>query len=80
MPKALSLKLDETIFEEAEKNSERLSVSRNSYINRAVAFYNRLQRRKWLQNQLLKESKLLKEDTEEFLKSFELLEDLPHEA
>lgn len=77
MSKALSLKMNERIFKETERVLRKIRMPRNTYINEAVDFYNRLQKRKVIKRQLIKESKLLKKDTREFLKSFELLEDLP---
>jgi len=43
----------------------------------AVNFYNRYQRRVWLQKILRKESHALQEDTRAILRTCELLEDLP---
>ena len=75
MSKALSLKMDDRIFEEAEKVIRKIRMPRNAYINRAVDFYTRLQRKALLHKKLKKEVQLLKKDTQEFTKSFELLED-----
>jgi hypothetical protein len=46
--KTLSLKLDENIFEETEEMVRLKGVARNRYINEALDFYNRFQRRKKL--------------------------------
>jgi hypothetical protein len=48
--KTLSLKLDEDIFEETEELVSLKGVARNRYINEALDFYNRFQRRKKLAN------------------------------
>lgn len=77
MSKALSLKMDEQIFSETEDVIRKIHVPRNAYINKAVAFYNRLNKRRLVKNRLLKDVSLLKGDTKEFIRNFELLEDLP---
>jgi hypothetical protein len=46
--KTLSLKLDEDIFEETEEMVRIKGVARNRYINEALDFYNRFQKRKKL--------------------------------
>jgi len=73
--KSISLKLKESIFAEAEKFIDRLNISRNKYINEAVAFYNAYQKRKMLEEQLKRESELVAEDSMEVLSEFESLED-----
>lgn len=75
MSKALSLKMDERIFKETEKVIKKIRIPRNAYINQAVDFYNRLQKRKSIQKQLIHEAQLLKKDTVDYLSSYELLED-----
>lgn len=76
MSKSLSLKMDDKIFEETEKLLHKLRIPRNFYINQAVNFYNRCQKRLLIKKKLRKDVQILKKDTKEFLKSFELLEDL----
>ncbi len=73
--KTLSLKLQEPVFEEAEKMVAQLKKSRNAYINEAVAFYNRYQKRQMLAKLLAEESKLVAEADYEILKEMEALED-----
>ena len=77
MSKALSLKMDDRIFEETEGVLRKIHVPRNAYINRAVSFYNRCQKRALAKKRLRHDVELLKDDTREVLKNFELLEDLP---
>ena len=77
MSKALSLKLDEKIFFETEKVLRDVPMPRNAYINQAIDFYNRLQKRKLLKKKLGKDILLLKDETREWIREFELLEDLP---
>jgi len=76
MSKALLLKLNDATFQTVEKVVRKAKIPRNAYINRAVDFYNRLQLRRLTGKKLKKEATLLKEDTQDFLRSFELLEDL----
>ena len=76
MSKALSLKMDERIFEETEILLQKIRTPRNAYINRAVDFYNRCQKRLLLKKKLKKDVLFLQKDTREFLNSCELLEDL----
>ena len=73
--KTLSLKLDDSIFEETEEMTEYLKKSRNRYINDALDHFNKLQRRKMLAEQLERESRLVAENSKEVLKEMEGLED-----
>lgn len=76
MSKLLSLKMDDRVFAETESVLRKIKIPRNAYVNQAVDFYNRCQKRLLVKKKLQKDVRLLKEDTREFLKSFELLEDL----
>ena len=69
--KTLSLKLDDTTFDEAEEITTQLNQARNRYINEAVSLYNQFNKRKILKNKLLKESKLTMKDSLKFLHEFE---------
>ena len=73
--KSISLKLKEQIFEETENLLDSLNMSRNKYINEAIEFYNRYQKRKLIEEQLKKESAIVSDDSMEVLKEFEALED-----
>ncbi|MEA2042577.1 MAG: hypothetical protein U9N85_08510 [Bacteroidota bacterium] len=59
--KNVSLKIDDSIFGETEKILSRIKKSRNRYINEAIEYYNRLQRRIFLEKRLKKESELVSE-------------------
>lgn len=72
----LSLKMDEEIFRETEGLLKKIHLPRNAYINRAVAFYNRCQKRLLTKKKIQKDVAFLKDDTRQFIESFELLEDL----
>lgn len=71
--KSLSLKLEETVFEETENIIAKLKKPRNRYINEAIEFYNLLQKRKLLSKQLEKESALVREESMKVLAEFEEL-------
>ncbi len=69
--KNVSLKIDDSIFGETEKILSRIKKPRNRYINEAIDYYNKLQRRLILENKLKKESDLVKKDSMSVLKEFE---------
>ena len=69
--KTVSLKIDEAIFGETEKILSKIKKPRNRYINEALDFYNRLQRRAILEGKLKKESDLVNADSMAVLKDFE---------
>lgn len=72
--KTVSLKIDDSIFGETEKILKNLKKPRNRYINEAIAFYNNFQKRKMIENQLKKESQLVRENSMEILAEFEVFE------
>ena len=69
--KTVSLKIDDSIFGETEKILAHIKKPRNRYINEAIEFYNRLQKRLILEKKLKKESALVKNDSMSVLKDFE---------
>lgn len=69
--KTISLKIDETIFTETEKILAGLKKPRNRYINDAIDYYNKLQRKEFLEKELKKESGLVETDSMKMLKDFE---------
>jgi len=73
--KSISLKLREAILKETDLILQHVKTSRNRYINEAIAFYNQHQKRKLIEEQLIKESRLVSADSLEVLAEFELLED-----
>ena len=72
--KNLSLKMDDSVFEDTESILSKVGKTRNRYINEAVQFYNLVQKRKILSKQLKKESKLVREESMKMLAEFENLE------
>ncbi|MDD4145181.1 MAG: hypothetical protein PHN68_11165 [Prolixibacteraceae bacterium] len=69
--KTVSLKIDDSIFGETEKILSKIKKPRNRYINDAIDYYNRIQKRSILEKKLKKESDLVKADSMEVLKDFE---------
>lgn len=69
--KNVSLKIDESIFGETEKILSRIKKPRNRYINEAIDYYNKLQKRLLLEKRLKKESDLVKNESMFVLKEFE---------
>ena len=71
--KTLSLKLDDSIFQETERLVKEIKQPRNRYINEALALYNKIQNRKYLAEQFKTESKLVREESLNVLAEFENL-------
>lgn len=72
--KIVSLKIDDSIFGETEKILSRIKMPRNRYINEALEYYNKLQRRQLLEKRLKSDSDLVKSDSIEVLKDFERID------
>ena len=75
MSKALFLKLKDNIFSEVEKITREINMPRNTYINMAIDYFNKLNKRKNLKKLLLKESQLVSENSMEILEEFEKFEE-----
>lgn len=73
--KSISLKLQDQTLKETDTLLKRLETSRNKYINEAIEYYNKYQSRKFLKEQLAKESLVVSEDSLSVLAEFERLED-----
>ena len=73
--KTLSLKLDDNIFDETENLLTKLKKSRNRYINEAVHYYKRINKRNLISRKLAKESRLVKRESLAVLLEFESLQD-----
>jgi predicted transcriptional regulator len=69
--KTVSLKIDDSIFGETEKILSKIKKPRNRYINEAIDYYNKLQRRAIIEKKLKEESDLVKTDSMDVLKDFE---------
>ena len=73
--KTLSLKLDDNIFNETEDVLVKVKKSRNRYINEAIDYYNRINKRSLIAQKLAKESRLVKKESLAVLSEFESIED-----
>jgi len=72
--KTLSLKLDDSVFTETEQLITHIKKSRNRYINEALDYYNKVQKRKLLALKLERESKLVKDESLTVLHEFEMID------
>jgi len=66
--KTVSLKIDDSIFGDTERILSRIKKPRNRYINEALDYYNRIQRRLLLEKKLKSESEIVKTDCMTVLK------------
>ena len=71
--KSISLKVEDSIFGETERILSNLKIPRNRYINEAIEYYNRIQKRMLLERKLKKESYLVSEESMSVLRDFEEL-------
>jgi hypothetical protein len=69
--KTVLLKLDDSTYDETESILTRIRKPRNRYINEAVAYYNKIQKRQLIEKQLREESNLVKEESMRVLNEFE---------
>jgi len=75
MSKLISLKIDEKLLKDTELIINKLGISRNKYINDAVAAYSKVQKRAEMEAQISKEIKLIQESSMEVMAEFEALKD-----
>ena len=69
--KTLSLKLDESIFSETEELLNIVKIPRNRYINDAISYYNRHQKKSFMAKRLENESILVRDESIRILSEFE---------
>ncbi|MGV8994872.1 MAG: hypothetical protein ACOH1O_12285 [Flavobacterium sp.] len=72
--KTVSLKIDDSIFGETEKILSTIRIPRNRYINEALEYYNKVQKRQILEKKLKSESELVQKDSMNILKEFEKID------
>jgi hypothetical protein len=72
--KALSLKLDDSIFLETERLLSKIKKPRNSYFNEAVDFYNKYLERQLLAKQFELDIELAGQDSADMATSLENLD------
>ena len=73
--KTISLRADDQLLKETEQMVRHIQITRNRYINDAVQYYNNINRKKLLQQQLRKESLMLRKESLSVLHEFEKLDD-----
>ena len=73
--KSLSLKIEESIIKETDELIKDIKISRNQYINQALAYYNNIKKKNKIEKQLRDSSKLVAKNSMEVLKEFEELEE-----
>ena len=73
--KTLSLKLEDNIFHETEDILSKVKKSRNRYINEAVDYYNRINKRNLISKKLVRESKMVRKESLSVLAEFESFHD-----
>ncbi len=73
--KTISLRVDDQLLKETEQMVRHIQLTRNRYINDAVQYYNNINRKKLLQQQLRKESLMLRKESLSVLHEFEKLDD-----
>lgn len=73
--KTLSLKLDNSVFEETEEILKEKGIARNRYINEALDFYNRYYHRKKLAKAFEKASQMVRESSMEINAEFDQMID-----
>jgi len=69
--KTVSLKIDDSIFGETENILSKIKKPGNRYINEALEYYNKIQKRKIIESKLKKESALVKAESISVLNEFE---------
>lgn len=74
--KTVSLKIDDTIFGDTEEILRKIKKPRNRYINEALEFYNKIQKRRLIEDRLKMESKLVKDDSMTALRDFEEIDNV----
>lgn len=72
--RTVSLKIDDSIFGETEKILARIKIPRNRYINEALEYYNKVQRRQLLEKRLKNDSYLVKNESVKVLNDFERID------
>ena len=75
MSKALSLKIRDEIFDEVEEIIHKLNTPRNAYINKALEYFNLMNRQKFLKETYRKESKMVSKNSLEILEEIEQFEE-----
>jgi hypothetical protein len=73
--KTISLKIDEDLYDGTVAMLASVNLSRNRYINEAILYYNKLQKKLQLEKVLEAESKACEQSSREVLNEFEMIDD-----
>jgi hypothetical protein len=73
--KTLSLKLDNSVYEETELLLDKIQKTRNRYINEALQYYNQIQKKKLIEQLLIVDSKIVSNESMKVLHEFENIVD-----
>lgn len=73
--KAISLHLEDEIYIETEKLISDSKISRNKYINEAIAYYNQIKRKYILANKFKEASAIVSDSTIEIMNILEEIKD-----
>lgn len=68
--KTIVAKIDNSIFEETEKILSNLNIPQNRYINEAIDYFNKVQKRQLLEKRLTIKSKLVQKESIAVLNQF----------
>ena len=71
MSKAISLKIEDQIFDKTEELISELKISRNKYINDSLENYNRMEEMEKVNALLVKASILVRDNSIEVMQDFE---------
>jgi len=74
--KTVSLKIDDLIFQETENILSKTKKPRNRYINEAIDYYNKVQKRLQLEKRLKNESNLVADESKKVLTEFESIDNV----
>jgi len=75
MTKLISVKIDERELQQINHSAQTTGLSRNAYINKALRFFNHLQKRRLLADELRHESDQVRQESSAVLREFELFQD-----
>jgi len=75
MSKAISIKLKDEVFEDTESIVKSLKIPRNKYINKAIAYYNMINKRKEIAEKFKKEAELVGEESRRVSAEFERIDE-----
>ncbi|MCX6231063.1 MAG: hypothetical protein NTZ33_05925 [Bacteroidetes bacterium] len=73
--KTLSLKLDDLVYQETEQLLDKIKKPRNRYINEALLYYNRIQKKKIIAKILEAESLMVSKESLKILTEFENIDE-----